>query len=130
MKGRIENLRPWPKGVSGNPGGRPKSKSLSEAYRDRLERIVPDDPEGRTFAEKIAEVLAKKALKGDVQAARELADRAEGKARQSIAFSHDAHEVALENRTDEELDYFARTGLWPTPEQLEYSSANYRFGRP
>ena len=84
-KGRIENLKPWPKGVSGNPGGRPKTKVLSQAYRDQLEQVVPGDPQGSTFAEKIAEALATKALKGDVQAARELADRSEGKAQQSVA---------------------------------------------
>jgi hypothetical protein len=28
---RIENLKPWPKGVSGNLSGKPKSKRLSDA---------------------------------------------------------------------------------------------------
>ena len=39
---RTENLTPWPKGVSGNPGGRPKEKPISEAYKTRLaERLPP-----------------------------------------------------------------------------------------
>ena len=28
--GRVQNLKPWPKGVSGNPGGRPKRDLASE----------------------------------------------------------------------------------------------------
>jgi hypothetical protein len=29
-KGKPENLKPWPKGVSGNPGGRPKRQFTAE----------------------------------------------------------------------------------------------------
>lgn len=32
-----ENLRPWPKGVSGNLAGRPKNKTPSELMREMLE---------------------------------------------------------------------------------------------
>ena len=45
----------WKKGQSGNPSGRPKSKTLSDAYRNKLEEPVPNDLEGRTWAELIAE---------------------------------------------------------------------------
>jgi hypothetical protein len=41
--------------------------------------MVPGDPRGRTFAEAIADKLAQQALKGDIRAAEELADRAEGR---------------------------------------------------
>src|SRR5450432_171375 len=41
----------WKKGQrSPNPGGRPKSRLLSEALRVRLEEVNPDDPQARTFA--------------------------------------------------------------------------------
>ena len=33
----------WKKGQSGNPGGRPKSKTLSAAYRNKLEEPVPNE---------------------------------------------------------------------------------------
>lgn len=72
-------LRPWPKGVSGNPAGRPKSMTLSEAYRHRLEELVPNDPEGRNWGELIADRIIARALKGQVAAASEIADRTEGK---------------------------------------------------
>ena len=39
----------------------------------------PGDPESRSFADVIADKLALKALKGDIRAAQELADRAEGR---------------------------------------------------
>jgi hypothetical protein len=42
-------------------GGRPKSAPLSHACRELLAAPVPDDPEGRTYAEAIAEKLAQKA---------------------------------------------------------------------
>ena len=44
----------WKKGSSGNPGGRPKSRLLSEALRNRLGQIKENDPEQRTWAEAIA----------------------------------------------------------------------------
>jgi hypothetical protein len=78
--GRLQNLKPWPKGVSGNLGGRPKKTPLADACRELLDKPVPRDRTGRTYAEAIAEKLAKKALAGNIPAAREIADRAEGKA--------------------------------------------------
>jgi hypothetical protein len=64
-------------GQSGNPGGNPRSKSLSKAYKSKLEEINPDDPQKRSYAECIAASLVKLAVKGNVQAAVELADRVE-----------------------------------------------------
>lgn len=82
-KRRLANLKPWSKGESGNPKGRPKSITLSEAYRRMLAQPLPDDPD-RTFADAIAEVLCNEAVKGNVGAAREICDRTEGKARQAL----------------------------------------------
>ena len=81
---RLSNLKPFKPGQSGNPAGRPKSITLSEAFRRQLSQPMPDDPEGRTFAEVIAERMCVAASGGDVSAAREIADRTEGKPRQSV----------------------------------------------
>jgi hypothetical protein len=81
---RQANLKPFPKGVSGNPAGRPKSITLSEAYRHQLAQPVPKDPQGRTYAEVIAALMCQRAMQGDVAAAKEIADRVEGKARQAL----------------------------------------------
>jgi Family of unknown function (DUF5681) len=84
-KRSLANLKPpWPKGTSGNPAGRPKTITLSEAYRNALAQPVPNDPENRTFAEVIARSMVIAAAKGDVSSAKELADRVEGKARQAL----------------------------------------------
>lgn len=80
----IANLKPFPKGTSGNPAGRPKSLTLSEAFRRQLSQPVPDDKQGRTFAEVIAAEMCARAFAGDVAAAKELADRTEGKPKQAI----------------------------------------------
>lgn len=103
----------WKKGQSGNPGGRPKSKTLSDAYRNKLEEAVPNDPEGRTWAELIAEAQVRDAVRGNVQAAREIADRTEGKARQAIEFEDTTLVKAFERMTDEELEAYARDGTVP-----------------
>lgn len=103
----------WNKGQSGNPSGRPKMAPLANACRELLAASVPDDPEGRTYAEAIAKTLAEKALAGDIRAAQELADRAEGKARQSIEIENTALREAFERMSGEELLAYATTGKVP-----------------
>jgi hypothetical protein len=71
------------KGETGNPSGRPKLTRLTEALREQLAETLPDAPE-RTIAEAIARALIREAVGGNVQAAREIADRTEGKPKQSI----------------------------------------------
>jgi hypothetical protein len=78
--------RPFKPGQSGNPGGRPKKKPLTEAYGRILKRRVPADLVRKlglkghpTYAEMIAISLTREAVKGKVQAASELADRVEGR---------------------------------------------------
>jgi hypothetical protein len=74
----------WVAGQSGNKSGRPKTALLSAACREKLSEIVAGDPLERTYAQYIADALGEKVLKGDMGAASELADRGEGRARQSI----------------------------------------------
>lgn len=80
---RLQNLKPFPKGVSGNPKGRPKSITLSEALRRVLGEAMPSEPES-TYADTIARVLCEEATRGNVAAAREIADRTEGRPKQAI----------------------------------------------
>ena len=55
-----------------------------EAYTKLAHKKVPGDPKGRTYAELIAEGQYTAAGKGKTEAAREIADRLEGKAVQPI----------------------------------------------
>jgi Family of unknown function (DUF5681) len=111
------------KGSSGNPGGRPKSRVLSEALRVRLAQ-VKDDATGRTFAEAIADNLVRLACSDEpsaVHAAVEIANRIEGKSRQSIEFSDISAD--LRNRSDEELLFHLEHNRWPTDEEKMLLSA-------
>ena len=103
----------WKPGQSGNPGGRPKMSRLSQACRDVLSQPFPGDAEGRTYAEKIARVLAEKAAAGDIRAAQEIADRAEGRARQAIEIEHTRLREAFERMNREELEAYAVSGQLP-----------------
>jgi hypothetical protein len=71
------------KGASGNPAGRPKSRTLSEELRVRLEEKYPGQTL-ETYARMIAIALIDKAIEGDVAAIRECFDRTEGKPRQAL----------------------------------------------
>jgi Family of unknown function (DUF5681) len=108
----------WKKGSSGNLGGRPKSRLLSEALRDRLGDIMPDDPEQRTWAEIIAtnliEIASSKSTNA-VSAANEICDRLEGRAPQSIQISDLAAD--LQTRSDAELQFFLANSRWPNDEE-------------
>jgi len=107
------------KGQSGNPGGRPKSRILSEALRVLLAEVKPGDSAGRTYAEIVAQNLVEIACSegpGAVHAANEIADRIEGRAPQSIQISDLAAD--LQSRSDEELKFHLANGRWPSDEEL------------
>jgi hypothetical protein len=77
-------------GQSGNPGGRPKgSVKISSAYERSLARLVPGDPEGRTYAQFIADKNVELAAEGNIAAIKEVTDRVEGKAPRTVEISHD-----------------------------------------
>ncbi len=73
------------RGQSGNPGGRPKGTvKLSTCYERSLARPFPGDPEGRTYAQVIADKAVELAAAGDIAAIKEVTDRTEGRARQTV----------------------------------------------
>jgi Family of unknown function (DUF5681) len=106
------------KGVSGNPGGRPRSRVLSEALRDRLAQVMDDDPSGRTFAEAVAHNLVRIACSqgpSAVHAASEIADRLEGRSRTQVEFADITAE--LRNKSDAELQFYLDNSRWPSDEE-------------
>jgi len=74
----LQNLKPFPKGVSGNPGGRPRYGKISEATRYILDNDLKNTYEPQTYAEKIALEQIKKAVKGEKGSAEFVSNRAEG----------------------------------------------------
>jgi hypothetical protein len=73
---------PFVKGQSGNPGGRPKEKPWAEALRMAL--AESDNESGKKKLRLLAEAVVQKGLEGDIQAAKEIGDRLDGKAPQAI----------------------------------------------
>lgn len=77
----IPNNRPFKKGQSGNPNGRPKKIPELDKL---LAEVLGEEKNGLTAAQVILKALLSKAAKGDVRAAEVLLDRAYGKARQHM----------------------------------------------
>ncbi len=80
-------LKPWPKGVSGNPGGRPRGRSVSARLRALLEGTAVGGkplPDGKAVANLVAEVILTHALKGDPRFVALLLDRVEGKVKERV----------------------------------------------
>jgi len=91
------NPHAWKSGQSGNPSGGSKAQTLSAAYRHALKELLTDGS-GRTYADAVAETLCKNAVAGDVGAARELADRTEGRPKQTIDLSVEERRRELAER--------------------------------
>ena len=96
---RLLNLRPFPKGVSGNPGGRPKGDGVTGAIR----RLVA---EGNT-SDQIASVIVANALKGDIDFLKVLLDRTAGSVLKRV---QSCDERTVDELTDAELMAIVVTG--------------------
>jgi hypothetical protein len=96
----LANLKPWPKGVSGNPGGRPKRDAAAEIAQAVFEK----NPEA------IYAAMLKTLQRGNPRAFAVLADRAFGKLKEQVEMTHDD---IFAGRTSEELEFFAINGYWP-----------------
>lgn len=87
----LQNLQPWPKGISGNPKGRPKgARNRKSIYKEllelpptfTLERIAAPifhQLHAQNIAEQIAITLIIKALDGNGKACEKVMDYAYGK---------------------------------------------------
>jgi hypothetical protein len=84
--GRIQNLKPWPKGVSGNPAGRPKGDLASEIAR----AVFENNPEG------IYQAMLRELRKGNARVFAVLADRAYGKVKAQVEIDVRASEALVE----------------------------------
>jgi hypothetical protein len=83
QRGRIENLKPWKPGQSGNSQGYSRKRRI----QDRLNEILDRTRDGKTIEEAICEQIAHSALHGDINAFVAIADRTDGKPRQAIEHS-------------------------------------------
>lgn len=99
-------MKPFEKGRSGNPSGRPSEKPITRAYDKLLSmsrtELATYEPE--TGAEKIALAMIQKAWSlispSAVAATKEVTDRVEGTVAQHIRVGP----LALEDLTDDELE--------------------------
>jgi hypothetical protein len=90
-----KNLKPFKKGQSGNPGGRPKWKHITEMlkHEDNQEKL-----------EQLVHVIYDKALSGDMRAVEFIADRLEGKV---------AHRLQVSPANDKPIKVFSIEGVDP-----------------
>ena len=93
VKQRRNRGRPWKPGQSGNPRGRPpKQESLTSLLKAELDKINPEDTEGRTWRELIVMATLKLAVAGNKTALKEVWDRSDGRVLKEIEVT--------ENRTE------------------------------
>lgn len=105
----IPNNKPFPKGVSGNPLGRPKGlRNRSTIVREWLEanykKVNPITGQTETLQiqDHLVISLIGKALKGDVQAFRELFDSGHGKVSELLDVTSKGESITQEKLNPEE----------------------------
>ncbi len=71
--------RPFPRGVSGNPGGRPKKKPITEIFEELFDTLKDRE----AIKKQVRSTLTKRGMAG-VLLLREAAERIEGKVAQEV----------------------------------------------
>lgn len=101
-KGRIENLKPWKPGESGNLSGRPRRRPISDRYAELAEVLLPEKDrikhslwKGATYGAALVLSVFKAALNGRTDAVREIREAIEGKAPQRIDAGPGNQEITL-----------------------------------
>jgi hypothetical protein len=109
-----QNLTPFPKGVSGNPAGKPKGIPNSKTRLLRLLELVQiktnpitGEKEEFTVAEQLDMMVLQKAFKGDLKAYQEILDRLEGRAKQTNEIELSG---GLQVNWEEKKTYVEKTG--------------------
>ena len=102
MAGRIENLKPWKPGQSGNPGGRPKNGDVASEI---AKAVFSQNPE------MIYQAFLKALKKGNVYAFKVLADRAYGKVKEPREVTHRYEDLSDEDLQREIDSLLANLGL-------------------
>jgi hypothetical protein len=93
MSGKIDNLKPFPKGVSGNPGGKTKQDLEIEAFARLNAKLALDT---------LIEAMTKAPLMSDrINAAKQVLERAYGKPKETVTVTH---ERPVSEWTEEQLD--------------------------
>jgi hypothetical protein len=84
-------------GESGNPGGRPKGRSITAHLRKEMEGLDPTDPEGRTRIARIVDKLYILAIYGEgrdsLAAIQEILNRVDGKVKDEL--EHTIQRIAV-----------------------------------
>jgi hypothetical protein len=101
----LANLKPFPPGQSGNPGGRPKTEPITHRYRMLAELPLPEArrkhlglPKGATYGDALCLAQLDEAIEGSTSAAREIGDRLEGKPKQRLELTgEDGEPVEIAN---------------------------------
>lgn len=94
-----KNLKPFKKGQSGNPGGRPKWKHITEILKSE---------KNQEKLEEMVNVVFDLALKGDMRAVEYISDRLEGKV---------AHRLQVSPANDKPIKVFSIEGVDPDFEE-------------
>lgn len=93
------------KGQSGNPNGAPKApQRITNISRKVLDEPYLDEngnPTGETKLERALKVLADRAAEGDMKALEILANRAEGKPRESVDLNIGERDIIIEDLEDD-----------------------------
>jgi hypothetical protein len=107
LKGKAENLKPFQPGKSGNPGGRPRKRPISERYAEKIETELPEAwrkelglRRGATYGDAVAEGQVQAAIRGETGAAREIREAIEGRATRRIEIADMTRAEAFDKMTE------------------------------
>jgi Family of unknown function (DUF5681) len=125
-KGEATRFKP---GVSGNPGGRPRKRAISDRLQEKAETVLPEKlrilhglPEGVTYADATVLATFRSAIKGRTEAGREVREAIEGK----TGPRKEKFEPEERNDVKPKIRYMLSGKLYETYE--EYSAASRAEG--